>query len=668
MRWEVVARTLMAMCVLLYGLGLSAPRALAQDGTEPDEAAQPEVPVGAAPLSFTNQIIIKYRESAQHAAAAFAAEGDPLQTLSAAAGVGLSYFREMSGEAHVLRLPQALPEAEVAALAQKLAALPEVEYAEPDRRNYPLLVPNDPRYGEQWHYVSPITNSYGANLPGAWDIITGSVNLRVAVLDSGILFDHPDLLNRTVAGYDFVSDSIVANDGDGRDANAADPGDWVSSNDKTNHPDIFGTCPVIDSSWHGTHVAGTIGAATNNSAGVAGINWVSPILPVRVLGKCFGYTSDIADGIRWAAGLAVTGVPANPTPARVINLSLGGSGSCGTTYQSAIDAIVAIGSVVVVAAGNENLDASGFRPANCNNVITVAATNRAGSKAIYSNFGSTVEISAPGGQGGTGSANAVLSTLNQGTTTPVPNNAFYEFYNGTSMAAPHVAGVVSLMLSVNPSLTPAQVLSLIQATATAFPAGSNCNTSICGSGILNAAAAVQAAQNAPILQRVYLPLINRDAGGGGGGGLVPNGDFEQGATIWTQSSTNGRQQIRNSFAPNSVSPYSGAWGAWLGGALNEQGYLQQTVTVPASAPYLYFYNWIGSADYQGYDFGYVVINGVTVSTVDLHSGANTGGWVKRVTNLSAYAGQTVALRIAVATDDSLNSNWFIDDVGFQSTP
>jgi serine protease len=554
----------------------------------------------------------------------------------------------------------------VANLAQKLANLPEVEYAEADGRNFVQATPDDPLYAQQWHYFAPVTGTYGANLPGAWDIITGSVNIRVAVLDSGILFDHPDLLNRTLPGYDFVNDPIVANDGDGRDSNAADPGDWISSSDQINYSALFGDCPVLDSSWHGSHVAGTIGAATNNSTGVAGINWNSKILPVRVLGKCFGYTSDIADGIRWAAGLSVAGVPANPTPARVINMSLGGSGACGTTYQSAIDAAVAAGSVVVVAAGNENQNASNSRPANCNNVITVAATNRNGSKAIYSNFGAAVEISAPGGQGGTGSTNAVLSTLNQGTTTPVPNNAFYQFYNGTSMAAPHVAGVVSLMLSINPNLTPAQVLALIQSTATPFPAGSTCSTSNCGSGIINAAAAVQAAQGAPTLnQRVFLPLINRDFSSGS---LVPNGDFEQGATVWTQSSSNGRQQIRNSFAPNSVTPYSGAWGVWLGGAFNEQGYIQQTVTVPAGAPYLYFYNWIGSADLQGFDFGYVVINNLPVLTVDLYSGANTGGWVKRVTNLSAYAGQTVTLRIAVTTDDSYNSNWFIDDVGFQSTP
>lgn len=656
-------RALLKLLIVL-GLLVSAVSVRAQEPPEPNPADRADRFLPVEPPAYTDQIILKYRESAGLETAR-AAEADRMQALSAAAGVSLTYFREMSGAAHVVRLPQALPEAEVAILAQKLAALPEVEYAEADGRNFIQITPNDLRYGEQWHYFAPIPGTYGANLPGAWDIITGSVNIRVAVLDSGILFDHPDLLTRTVSGYDFVSDPIVANDGNGRDANAADPGDWVSNSDQTTYPNLFGTCPVLDSTWHGTHVAGTIGAASNNSIGVAGINWVSPILPVRVLGKCFGYSSDIADGIRWAAGLPVTGVPPNATPARVINLSLGGSGSCGTAYQSAIDAVVVAGSVVVVAAGNENQNVSGSRPANCNNVITVAATNRNGSKAVYSNFGALVEISAPGGQGGTGSLNAVLSTLNAGLTSPGTHT--YEFYNGTSMAAPHVAGVVSLMLSVNPNLTPAQVLSLLQSTATAFPSGSNCNTSLCGSGIVNAAAAVQAAQNAPTLQRIFLPLINRDAGSGGGG-LVPNGDFEQGATVWTQSSSNGRQQIRNSFAPNSVTPYSGAWGVWLGGAFDEQGHIQQTVTVPAGAPYLYFYNWIGSADLQGFDFGYIVINGTPVATVDLHSGANTSGWVKRVTNLSAYAGQLVTLRIAVTTDDSFNSNWFIDDVGFQSTP
>ncbi|MCS6909715.1 MAG: S8 family serine peptidase [Anaerolineales bacterium] len=666
MKWQIAARTL-AVIGLLLG-GLSTPRALAQDPTGPKSVDQPDVGAAAraGATAYTDQLIIKYRANAGIEALQ-AAGAEQMQTLSAAAGVSLTYFREMSGDAHVLKLPEALPEAEVAALAQKLAALPEVEYAEADGRNYIQATPNDSLYTQQWHYFAPITGTYGANLPGAWDIITGSVNIRIAVLDSGILFDHPDLLDRTLPGYDFVSEPIVANDGDGRDANAADPGDWVSNNDRVNHPSLFGNCPVLDSSWHGTHVAGTIGAATNNGTGVAGINWVSSILPVRVLGKCFGYTSDIADGIRWAAGLPVTGIPANPNPARVINMSLGSGGACGTTYQSAIDAAVASGSVIVVSAGNENQNVSGFRPANCNNVITVAATDRNGSKAAYSNFGSLVKISAPGGTGGTGSPDAVLSTLNQGTTTPVPNNAFYQFYNGTSMAAPHVAGVVSLMLSVNPSLVPAQVLSLLQSTATPFPASSTCSATTCGAGLLNAAAAVQAAQGAPILnQRVFLPIINRDFGSSG---LVPNGNFEAGATAWTQYSRLGYLIIVNNFGLTGVTARSGSHAAWLGGDHDEESYLQQNITVPAGAPYLSYWHWIRSNEtLPDYDVAYVNVNGVTVDSFSTYTVTNTGNWVKRVVDLSAYAGQTVTLQFRHITNSSQHSSWFLDDIDFQSTP
>ena len=237
-------------------------------------------------------------------------------------------------------------------------------------------------------------------------------------------------------------------------------------------------------------MSGTIGAFSNNAFGVAGINWVSHVQPLRVLGKCGGYTSDIADAIRWAAGLPVAGVPANATPDDVVNLSLGGDGACGSTFQSAIDAAVAAGTVVVVAAGNSNANASGFSPGNCNDVITVAATGHTGSRAYYSNYGASVEIAAPGGDALLGKT--ILSTLNSGTTTPVasPQGDTYASYQGTSMATPHVVGVVSLMLSVNPSLTPAQVTSMLQATATPFPAGSTCTGSTCGAGIVNAAAAV----------------------------------------------------------------------------------------------------------------------------------------------------------------------------------
>lgn len=185
----------------------------------------------------------------------------------------------------------------------------------------PLLVPNDPQYTNQWHYKG----TYGIDAPAAWDIITGSTDIVVAVIDTGIC-NHADLAGRYLPGYDFVSDVLVANDGGGRDGDASDPGDWITAAEDGSG--YFAGCGASDSSWHGTHVAGTIGAASNNNFGVAGINWVSKILPVRVLGKCGGNTSDIIDGMRWAAGLTVAGVPANPYPAKVLNMSLGGSGAC----------------------------------------------------------------------------------------------------------------------------------------------------------------------------------------------------------------------------------------------------------------------------------------------------------------------------------------------------
>ena len=244
-----------------------------------------------------------------------------------------------------------------------------------------------------------------------------------------------------------------------------------------------------NSSWHGTHVAGTISAITNNGQGVAGVARSARILPVRVLGKCGGLLSDITDGMRWAAGLSSPGVPNNANPARVLNLSLGGGGACGPTYADAISAVRQQGATIVVAAGNSDSDASGFRPANCDGVITVAATNRQGGRASYSNFGNVVEIAAPGGETRPNLADGVLSTLNTGTTTPGADN--YQFYQGTSMATPHVAGVAALLYGINPSFTPDQIVAVLQRTPQPFPAvGTPCNTSICGAGILNAAAAV----------------------------------------------------------------------------------------------------------------------------------------------------------------------------------
>jgi serine protease len=339
--------------------------------------------------------------------------------------------------------------------------------------------------------------------PAAWDITTGSSNVRIAVLDTGIT-DHADLNGRWTGGYDMITDPATANDGGGRDSNPHDPGDWITANE------CYSGSPARNSSWHGTHVAGTIAAATNNGAGVAGLNWVSQVIPVRVLGKCGGSTSDIADAIRWAAGLSVSGVPDNTHPAQVINMSLGGGGSCSTSMQNAINDAYNAKTTVVVSAGNSNQDAGNFTPANCNNVITVAATDRNGNRASYSNFGSVVEIAAPGGDQSTGHSDGVLSTLNSGTTTPAGD--IYEYYQGTSMAAPHVAGIVSLIYSVKPSITPAEVLSILQNTVTLFPGGSTCNTSNCGSGIANAGAAVALA-NSGVTAPTLNPISNSDGDG-----------------------------------------------------------------------------------------------------------------------------------------------------------
>ncbi len=261
-----------------------------------------------------------------------------------------------------------------------------------------------------------------------------------------------------------------------------------------------------NSTWHGTHVSGTIAALTNNNDGVAGVNWVSKVLPVRVLGKCGGSFSDVIDAITWASGGSVPGVPDNPNPARVLNMSLGGASDCFTALQDAITNAIAAGSFIAVAAGNSSADAGSSTPGNCDGVVTVAAVGLQGQRASYSNFGPVVEIAAPGGDAGAG----VLSTLNNGTTTANPNGYSYVNYMGTSMATPHVAGIASLLLSINPTLTPAQLLAVIQTTARAFPTntgGADCSSSgptSCGAGIIDAGAATAASSR--FLRLVYKPL------------------------------------------------------------------------------------------------------------------------------------------------------------------
>jgi serine protease len=421
--------------------------------------------------SQSGQIIVKFKAGAERGAA--------LRALGSRFGVDLTEQRELAVGGTVIRVT-----GNANGLLTALNARSDVEYAEADILMTAQFTPNDPRYLEQWHYYEPIG---GANLPGAWDLATGT-GVRVAVLDTGRT-SHPDLDANWLGGYDFISNTTISRDGDGRDPNPQDQGDWFGAGE-------CGTAPPSNSSWHGTHTAGTVAAVGNNGVGVTGVAFNAKVVPVRVLGKCGGFSSDISDAIVWASGGRVRGVPTNPNPAKVINLSLGGSGACPQSYRRAISGANSRGTTVVVSAGNSNADASAFTPANCAGVITVAATDRTGNRAFYSNFGGTVEVSAPGGEvrletdpPGTRSTpqNGVLSTLNDGLT--VPASPIYFTYMGTSMAAPHVAGLVALMLSRNGSLTPAQVLAAIQANARPLPG--TC-TGGCGAGIIDAAATVAA--------------------------------------------------------------------------------------------------------------------------------------------------------------------------------
>lgn len=374
-----------------------------------------------------------------------------------------------------------------------LQAMPDVLYAQP---NYIYRIqdttPNDPRYREQWHYFKNGTGAGsspgGIGLPLVWDFTKGSASVVVAVIDTGILPNHPDIIGspNLVPGFDMISDTFMANDGDGRDPDPTDPGDAVTAGECGSGWPPF----AQPNSWHGTHVAGIIGVGnSNNGLGVAGVNWNVKVQPIRVLGKCGGTTTDIADAIRWASGLPVPGVPNNTTKARVINMSLGGEGACSNdpVEQSAINDAVAQGVTVVVAAGNSAEDASLSTPAGCNNVIAVAASDFRGNLVTrYSNFGPTVKIMAPGGDiqrddNGDGNPDGVLSMVS-------PADGTYAYYNGTSMASPHVAGVAALVLSCEPTLTPAQLLARLQSTA--LPRTPAQCPNGCGAGLLNAAAAI----------------------------------------------------------------------------------------------------------------------------------------------------------------------------------
>jgi serine protease len=478
------------VAVLLLGL-VSVPSVAAQQIRPQTVKTMLERKLPPEAVFVPGQVIVKMKTGAPPPADRLLA----LRLESAARQTSGGEFVYRFNRAYLASMAPADARDRTLAVVDSFRASPDVEYAQPNFRVYPVdlgravaapdRTPNDARFADQWHYRNNGTGAGaspgGINLPRAWDTDTGSSTVVVSILDTGILPTHPDITGSAnlAPGYDMIDDSFVGNDGDGRDANATDPGDASAANE------CFPGSPAQPSSWHGTHVAGTVGVGrTNNGTGVAGINWAVTVQPVRVLGKCGGSTADINDAIRWAAGLSIPGVPANPSRARVISMSLGTPPgtpcSSSPSTQAAINDAVAAGAVVVVAAGNDATDASQVLPASCNNVITVAASDARGRLVTrYSNFGSTVEILAPGGDvdrddNGDGQPDGVLSMVQGG----------YAYYNGTSMATPHVAGVAALWLAATPNLTPAQLLAELQARA--LPRSSAECPQPCGAGLLNA--------------------------------------------------------------------------------------------------------------------------------------------------------------------------------------
>ena len=456
----------------LHPLAVATALALSTLAVAPASAGEVHLQGLESDIAF-DQFIVKYRDgSAERADPALLARGLDAAAASLAAsssalqrrGVGvaalrLQHARRLAVGADVIRVNHKLDRADAEALMRRLAADPGVEYVEVDQLMRALWTPNDPRYAEQWGFQN---TAGGIRAPAAWDKSRGA-GVVVAIVDSGIIA-HPDLDANSVGGYDFVSSTSTGNAGSG-DGNGRDP-------DPTDASGVL----------HGTHVAGTVAAVTNNGVGVAGTAPEAKLLHVRVLGNNgYGSTSDIVDALVWAAGGSVSGVPANTNPAEVINLSLGGSGSCSATYQNAINSAVSRGSTVVIAAGNSNVNVSGASPANCNGIISVAANDQNGARSVWtggqaSNYGALIDIAAPG--------TSILSTYRSGSTPAYANNS------GTSMAAPHVAGVVALMQAAASSpRTPAEIEAIIKQTARAFP---STPSQPIGAGIIDANAAVTA--------------------------------------------------------------------------------------------------------------------------------------------------------------------------------
>jgi len=460
------------------------------------------------------------------------AANQPTAAISLKNGQRLRKLRGDSSSYEVLTIPAGTDRE---AALRELRARADIEYAVPDRRRRAQAVPNDLLFASQWYLQNDPLQPAAIAATTAWDITKGSNGIVVAVLDTGVRFDHPDLYpsaqaGKLLPGFDFVDNPLAANDGDGWDPDPSDPGDWISQADLNRSDNYFDECGGGDlqdtptnSSWHGTRVAGLIAARSNDNAsttdpspGIAGTSWSTYILPVRVLGKCGGHDGDIIDAMRWAAGIPVSGAPANPYPAKIINMSLGGEGVCTAAYQNVIEELTQLGVSVVISAGNNGGPVS--EPANCPGAIAVAGLRHAGTKVGFSSLGPEIALSAPGGNcvNTTGVCLFPLNTTSDvGTTTPA-GPTYTDGFNisvGTSFSAPLVSGVIALMRSVNDKLSTTQIRQRLRAGTSPFPTNGAvptchlpssptdlqtsecvCTTAVCGAGMLYAPGAVAEAQ------------------------------------------------------------------------------------------------------------------------------------------------------------------------------
>lgn len=463
----------LALAPALAGISLAALPAQAEDQLDNIRRTPPQA--AAAEARATDQFIVGMRGGPGIQSEA-AATSVAVREAAGKLGISAQNIKGTAAGARVVKTSRALPGAEAEAFLAALRATPGVAYAEPDIVMYPAAdAPNDPGYPLQWNLWD---DTAGIRATGAWDVNRGEGTV-VAVVDTGIT-SHSELDSQVLPGYDMIADAAFARDGDGRDANPQDEGDWATA-------ELCGFGGEGGaSSWHGTHVAGTIAAVANNNDGIAGVAPEAKLLPVRALGACGGYESDVADAITWAAGGQVAGLPVNPNPARVINLSVGGAGSCSATLQNAIRFAHNAGAALVVAAGNANRPATETSPANCKKVITVAAAGPNGARASYSNYGDAIDVTAPGGDIINHYAEGILSTSNFGSTTP--GHEAYAFMQGTSMAAPHVAGVAALLMSeAGSNYTPEMVEKRLETTAR--PLAAECPEG-CGHGLVDAAEAL----------------------------------------------------------------------------------------------------------------------------------------------------------------------------------